>query len=180
MIHSDYLKVATTFYLHNNVLIISFFKYNNCLFIIKGDIVRNKFVGVLLLLGLLFIPTLNAKELPSIINKGFSEYKSNGAKAAIKAWSKGSALEGNREVLSYSNVLSQIEELYGSFQEHKLIKVAEIDTKSHIFYIIMNFEKGAVFSKFVAYKTDKKNSVINFFNFNTSVEAVWPSEVVFN
>lgn len=112
--------------------------------------------------------------IPAVIVAGLKEYKTGGAESAIKAWVKGSSMEKNiDDALSQANSFKKIEEFYGNYLAYHLIDIVNITETSRIVSISMNFEKGPVFARFLAYKTDKDWILVNF-DFNTKPEIILP------
>jgi len=98
-------------------------------------------------------------------------YKVDGPEAASKAWIKGSAFEGSKDALSQANVLRQIQDYYGSHESFEVISTHNLTKTTQIVYLAMNFQKGPVFAKFMAYHAaDGWVSVT--FTFNTKSEAI--------
>jgi len=115
-----------------------------------------------------------ADELPPIIKSGLVAYKSEGPEAAIKAWLKGSPLEGNRDALTQVNMLRQIQDYYGSYQSFDAISSHNLTPNTQIVYFAMNYEKGPVFGKFLIYH-GADGWVMVSFTFNTKPELILPN-----
>jgi hypothetical protein len=113
-------------------------------------------------------------EVPKIILSGLKAYKAEGPEAALKAWLKGSPLEGSREALSQANVLRQIQDIYGAYKGFDLIRSRDISPTTRIFYMTINYEKSPVFAKFVVYRT-QQGWIITTFIFNTKEELILPA-----
>jgi hypothetical protein len=111
--------------------------------------------------------------VPKIVQTGLDAYKANGADAAIKAWLKGSALEGEKQATSQAASFKQIENYYASYKSWEIVQVKDISKSTKIVYLVMNFQRGPVFASFVCYKADP-DWVLPTFNFNTKPEAVFP------
>lgn len=119
-----------------------------------------------------------AEDLPAVITKGLTAYKETGADAAIQAWLIGSPMEGDKDALSQSSILHQIEGFYGKYTGFEVIKDVDITSSSRMHYIQLSFEKGPVFTFFLTYKKGEEWIVINF-KFHTEPDSIFPSEVVF-
>jgi hypothetical protein len=114
-------------------------------------------------------------DLPAVINSGLDAYKSKGPDEAVKAWIKGSPLEGSKDALSQANSLRQIQDFYGAYQSSDVVSTRELSPKTRILYLVMNYESGPLFAKFVVYRTDK-GWILTSFNFNTKDEMI-PSSI---
>jgi hypothetical protein len=134
-------------------------------------------IGTLLLsvvLGTSAVAQPPADEIPPVIKAGLEAYKVEGPEAAIKAWLKGSALEGSKDALSQANVLRQIQDYYGSYESFEVISTRNVTKTTQIVYLAMNFQKGPVFARFMVYHAaDGWVSVT--FTFNTKSEAILPN-----
>jgi hypothetical protein len=113
------------------------------------------------------------KAVPPIIATGMRAYKGGGPDAAIQAWIKGGPLDGNRSALSQANTLHQVQDFYGAYQSFDVLAVRSLDPRTHIFYLILNLERGPLFAKFVVYRSGD-DWIVTSFNFNTSDEAILP------
>lgn len=135
-----------------------------------------------LLMVLLFLGAAEfvfAEELPTVITQGLTAYKETGADAAIQAWLVGSPMEGDKDALSQSSILHQIEGFYGKYTGFEVIKDVDITSSSRMHYIQLSFEKGPVFTFFLTYKKGEEWIIINF-KFHTEPDSIFPSEVVFD
>jgi hypothetical protein len=116
----------------------------------------------------------NTADLPPIILSGLDAYKEKGPEEAVKAWIKGSGIDGSREALSQANNLRQIQDFYGSYQTFEVISSKDIAPKSRVFYLALDFEKGPLYARFKVYKTDG-GWILTSFTFNTDEEKVLPA-----
>jgi len=135
-----------------------------------------------LVLILLNISTVaGAKEqklgVPDTILRGMGDYAFQGAEAAVKAWTKGSTLEGSPEALIQVNSLKQVESLYGKFLNHHIIQVHEMTPSTLIVYLSINYERGPLFARFIAYRL-KDSWILPEFSFHIRPEAVFPPSLL--
>ena len=121
------------------------------------------------------LPAETERTARSLIESGVVAYKQGGPDAAIKAWIKGSALEGNPAVLTQANVLRQIQDFYGNPVGWDIVKEYEAGPRTRIDYIALNFEKGAAYAKFQMYQTDGGAWIVTSFIFNTEANQVFPA-----
>jgi hypothetical protein len=112
-------------------------------------------------------------EVPKIILSGLDAYKAEGAEAAITAWIKGGPMEGSRDALSQANILKQVQDFYGPYKSFDLIRSRNLTTNVRVIYVVMNYEKGPLFSKFTVYQSAKGWILANF-TFNTKEEVILP------
>lgn len=112
--------------------------------------------------------------LPPIVVLGLEAYKSNGPEEAVRTWIKGGSLDGSEEALSQANVLRQIQEFYGAYRAFEIVSTKDLSPKTRVVYLVLDFEKGPLFAKFVVYRSGQ-GWVVAYFNFNTKEELVFPS-----
>ncbi len=113
-------------------------------------------------------------DLPKVIVSGFDAYKSDGPEAAIKAWVKGSSLDGSRDAISQANVLRQVQDYYGAYKSFDRINSRTLTPTTRVLYLSLNFEKGPLFAKFVVYRAESGWILVNF-AFNTKEELILPN-----
>ncbi len=119
-------------------------------------------------------PKVQASDsVPPVVVSGFDAYKEKGPEEAVRAWIKGSGIDGSKEALSQANNLRQVEDYYGKYLGFEVVKTQDISPKSKAIYIVMDYEKGPVFAKFVTYRTEQ-GWVLAYFNFNTKEELIFP------
>lgn len=152
----------------------------------KGDLVR-KPVQVRFLLVCLFIASVfvlgsrhGAAQTPNtvapVIASGLDAYKAKGPEEAVKAWLKGSPLEGSKEALTQANSLRQIQDYYGAFIGYDIFSVWNISPTTQVQYLALNYESGPVFAKFLIYKKQQGWVLISF-SFNTKEDAILPTHL---
>ena len=135
-----------------------------------------------MLLLLVVSPVMHAgaaeEAMPAVILDGLAAYKKSGPEAAIKAWIKGGPMEKKeKESLQYGASFKEIEKYYGSYQTHHMIKTKEISPSSRFIILSMDFERGPVFARFLAYKGEKDWILVSF-DFNTKPEAIIPGLIL--
>jgi len=116
----------------------------------------------------------SAQNLPPFIVSGLDAYKQKGPEEAFRAWMKNSAIEGSKDALSQANILRQVQDFYGSYQDFEVISTRDISPRVKAIYLELDYEKGPVFAKFVAYRTEKE-WILAYFNFNTKEELILPA-----
>jgi hypothetical protein len=112
-------------------------------------------------------------DLPKIILSGLEAYKAEGPDAAIKAWIKGSPVDGSKEALAQANILRQIQDFYGAYKTFDVIHIRNLSPNVRIVYLALDFEKGPLFAKFAVYQT-AQGWILTNFNFNTKDELIIP------
>jgi hypothetical protein len=114
------------------------------------------------------------EDVPPIIVSGMTAYKEKGPEDAVRAWIKGSPLDGSKEALSQANMLRQIQDFYGAYRGFDVISTRDLSPRIRIVYLALDFDKGPLFAKFLVYKTEE-GWILTSFNFNTKEEAVLPT-----
>ena len=105
---------------------------------------------------------------------GLDAYKMGGPNAAVTAWIKGSAIEGNKDALGQANVLRQIQLYYGAYKSFELVHTRTISPSTKVIYLVIDFEKGPMFARFDVYKT-AQGWILTSFDFNTKEGQIFPS-----
>lgn len=108
-----------------------------------------------------------------VIVSGLDTYKAKGPEEAVKAWLKGSPLEGSKDALTQANNLRQIQDYYGSYVGYDLFSVRKISPSTQVQYLVLNYESGPVFAKFLIYKKQQGWVMISFF-VNTKEDVILP------
>ncbi|MGA2166962.1 MAG: hypothetical protein ABSG62_02040 [Terracidiphilus sp.] len=116
------------------------------------------------------------QSLPPIIISGLEAYKDKGPDDAVRAWIKGSAIDGSKDALTQANNLRQIQDYYGAYRAYEVISTRDITPKTRVVYLVLDFDKGPLFAKFVVYRPDRDWILANF-TFNTKEEAILPTVI---
>lgn len=139
-----------------------------------------KTIGVL---AVLLLPALSLaaapEDLPSLLKNGFDKYATDGPKAAIESWTRGSAIDGSKETLSQANNFKQVEDFYGKYLGYELVRKNQISESSSTYLVIIKYEKGNIFSVFNLYRKPDGNHVVTTFNFHTSAQQIWPAAAIY-
>jgi hypothetical protein len=114
--------------------------------------------------------------LPLIVVSGLEAYKAKGPEEAVRAWIKGSAMDGSKDALSQANILRQVQDFYGAYQSYDVVSLRDTSPHINVIYLVLNYEKGPLFSKFVLYRADTGWILISF-NFNAKEEAIFPTNL---
>jgi|GEM_PF-1203805 hypothetical protein len=117
-------------------------------------------------------------DLPHVIISGMEAYRDKGPDEAVRVWIKGSPLEGSKDALSQANNLRRVQDFYGLYRGFELVGTRTLSSRTRIFYVILNFESGPLFSKFVVYRSEE-GWILTSFDFNTKDESVFPTEIGF-
>lgn len=124
-----------------------------------------------------YCQTSTEAQVPKIIDSGFDAYKATGPDDAIKAWLKGSPIEGSKDAMSQANVLRTVQEYYGAYRSWDFVSTRNLTPSTRILYLVIDYEKGPLFGKFVIYHADP-GWIVTSFTFNTNEASVFPSASV--
>lgn len=142
---------------------------------------RRIFLSCLCALLLLQLPAVaqtlvkgvTADDLPPVILSGLQAYKDKGPDEAVRIWIKDSPIDGSKAALSQANNLRQVQDFYGAYQFFEIVSAYEIGRRTRILYLILDFEKGPLFAKFVVYQSNHR-WILTSFDFNTKEEMILP------
>lgn len=139
---------------------------------------KNCIVAVVIVFIALSFTSAIAASLPKVLADGFDEYQKEGPKSALETWTKGSATEGSKEVLSQANNFRQIQDFYGNYIGYNFVKMKEHSNSSSVYFVELKYEKGNLFSTFYTYKKPDGKVVVTTYNFNTNAEKIWPNSLL--
>ena len=111
--------------------------------------------------------------VPPVIQDGFAGWTKGGALFAFDAWQKGGFLEDSRKAASQSSYFRRLDQALGNYKSYDLVETKAIGPSSEILYLAINFERGAVYARFLVYRTDKA-WVVQDMDFTTKPEAIMP------
>ena len=110
--------------------------------------------------------------LPAVIQAGFDSWvKGGGVDGAVYVWQKGGVLEGRAAEMS--NRLRRASQTLGNYLDSEQLKRDPIGRSSEVIYLSINFQRGAVYARFLMYHTDK-GWVVQDMDFSTRPEAIMP------
>lgn len=116
----------------------------------------------------------NVGEIAPIIISGLEAYKAKGPEEAVRAWIKGSPIDESKDALSQSNYLRQVQDYYGAYQTFDIVSTHDITSRVRMVYLVLNYEKGPLFVRFMVYRSDKTWILTNF-KFNTQEDVILPA-----
>lgn len=115
---------------------------------------------------------VSADAVPPVILAGLDVYKDKGPDEAVKTWIKGSPMDGNKDALSEANALRHIQDFYGAYQGFDLSSTRDLSPRSRVIYMVLDYEKGPIFAKFLVYRVGQ-SWILTSFIFNTKPELVF-------
>ena len=137
--------------------------------------------GLLALLGagfLLLSPlaggAASSQPLPAVLEAGFVSWtKGGGIDAILMGWQRGGLMEGSGKASAQARIFRNLSSVLGTYRSHETIQTKEISRSSQVIYLSINFERGAVYGRFLMYRTDK-DWVVQNMDFSERPEAIMP------
>jgi hypothetical protein len=112
--------------------------------------------------------------IPAVIEAGFALWgKGGGIDGALNTWQKGGLLEGDRKVATQVGSFRTFNQALGNYKSHDLLQTKGISRNSQVQYLAINFERGAVYARFLLYRTDN-DWVVQNMDFSARPEALMP------
>lgn len=112
--------------------------------------------------------------IPPVIEAGFTAWgKVSDPTVAFNLWKKGGLMENDSKVAALSNYFRRIERTVGNYRSYEPVESKPISQDSRITYLAINFERGAVYARFLIYRTDA-GWVVQNMDFSTQPEALMP------
>ena len=108
--------------------------------------------------------------MPPLIQKGLELYERSGVEVAFDAWQHGGLLEGNG---AKARLFREVAAPLGNYKSSEVIAIKDLTRTSKIVYFSMDFKRGAVYARFLLYKTDTDWVTQNLV-FSASPEAIMP------
>ena len=109
-----------------------------------------------------------------VIQRGFNAWEKVGdAGVALNEWKKGGLMERSSKIGLEAGYFQRMGPILGKFRTFDIVSAKSVSQRSEVVYPSMNFEKGAVFGRFLLYQSDK-GWVVQDMDFSTRPEAVMP------
>jgi len=134
-------------------------------------------------------PDLRAPEtsaIPTLLTNADNAYKKDGPQAFLAALldnaipddtaSKASLLQQAQAV---SDLLRQIEMIYGSFEGVELIESIPVADSTRIVYYVLNYETGPAYGALTVYRAEE-GELVTGFAVNTELHKVVPPDLIIN
>ncbi len=112
-------------------------------------------------------------QVPAIIREGFAAWVKQGPSYAMDAWKKGGALEDDRKPSVLVNTFKELDRTVGDFRAYEIVDTKRVGVSTQIVYLAINFERAAIYGRFLLYRGDKVWVVQNM-DFSLKPEAVMP------
>lgn len=93
--------------------------------------------------------------------------------SVLNVWQKGGLLEGDNKVSSLASYLRRVSQYACNYQSHEVLQTKPIGRSARVLYLVVNFERGAVYGRFLLYRS-QGDWVVQNMDFNTRPEALMP------
>jgi hypothetical protein len=110
---------------------------------------------------------------PAILQAGFNVWPRDGAAGAIDIWQKGGLLEGDRKVSTQIHYFMRVAPVIGAYKSFDLIQAQRTSQASQLVYLALNFDRAAVYARFLLYRTEQ-DWVVQNMDFNVRPEMLIP------
>jgi len=115
-----------------------------------------------------------AAPLPVVIENGFAAWaKNRDASWAFDIWKLGGLMERDNKPVTLSRYFARMDQSIGAYKSYDLIYTEHISQNSAVIYLAVNFERAAVFGRFLVYQT-AKGWVVQYMDFSPKPEALMP------
>jgi hypothetical protein len=110
--------------------------------------------------------------VPPVITAGLDAYRNVGIDQAFRAWLRDSPLHWDPAIAA---PLHAAQEEYGTFESWDVIDVRSLSPTTRIAYLVLDYQQGPVFAKFVVYRTEQQGWVVTNLKFSLDEDAVLPA-----
>ena len=111
---------------------------------------------------------------PDIIQNGFNAWaKNRSASWAFDVWKIGGLMELDNKPVILSRYFLQMEQPLGNYVSYELVETRRLGQNSEVLYVAINFDRAAVFGRFMLYLT-AKGWVVQNMDFSPKPEAMMP------
>jgi len=111
--------------------------------------------------------------IPPVIQGGFEFFQKQRPEQGVDAWKEGGLVGEEFKSGSRALYFRQAERTLGKYVAYEWVATRMIGKSSKIVYLAINYEHGAVYARFLVYRTEK-DWVVQSMNFNTRPEALMP------
>jgi hypothetical protein len=111
--------------------------------------------------------------IPAVLRAGFAFFQKQRPELGVDAWKEGGLVGEESTGASHAGYFRQAERTLGKYLAWEWVETKMIGKSSKIIYLSINYERGAVYARFLVYRTEK-DWVVQSMNFNTQPEALMP------
>jgi hypothetical protein len=117
-------------------------------------------------------------DVPHLIIDGLIAYHDKGPDEAVRTWIKDSPIDGSKDALNQANNLRQVQSHYGVFRSFEVIGLQDLSQRVRTVYVVLNYDKGPLFGRFMLYRSVDQDWLLTSFNFNTDPQAILPTSML--
>ena len=111
--------------------------------------------------------------VPSVIQAGFELWPKTGPNIAVDTWRMGGLMQNDNALPMHVNYLKEAQRALGAYKSYELIQSREIGRQSKFIYLSINFQRGAVYARFLMYRAER-DWVVQSMAFDTKPESLMP------
>ncbi len=111
--------------------------------------------------------------LPAVIQAGFAYVAKGQPELAVDLWRKGGLMQGEYRSPANATYFKEAEAAIGAYRAYEVVATKWIGQNSQYIYLAINYERGAVYARFLLYHT-AKDWVVQSMEFNTKPETIMP------
>src|SRR5579871_2789552 len=108
---------------------------------------------------------------PTVIEEGFAFWQKTGPADAFYRWQKGGLLENGTKYTMLTSYFRRMDRSLGNYKSFDVVEAKKIGESSAVIYVAMNFERTAVYGRFLLFRADK-GWVVQNMDFSPRPEAV--------
>jgi len=113
-------------------------------------------------------------QAPPVIQNGFTVWaKNRSASWAFDVWKIGGLMELDPKPVTLSRYFLQMEQVLGNYLSYDVVETRSLGQNAQVIYVSINFDRAAVFGRFMLYRT-AKGWVVQNMDFSPRPEAIMP------
>ena len=114
------------------------------------------------------------QQAPPVIQNGFTAWaKNRSASWAFDVWKIGGLMELDNKPATLSRYFLQMEQVLGNYVSYDMVESRLLGRNAEVIYVSINFDRAAVFGRFLLYQT-AKGWVVQNMDFSPKPEAMMP------
>lgn len=109
--------------------------------------------------------------IPPVITQGLDAYRKGDLDQAFRAWLRNSPIRWSSSIAA---PLQEAQQEFGAFEAWELVDVRGVSPKTRIVSMVLDYQKGPVFAKFIAYQSGQQGWVLTTLKFSTDDDSILP------
>lgn len=144
---------------------------------------KNYSLSSLLLIPILFANTLFAEshkiiKPPIQLKNAANAYKKSGANAFLPTLFHKQMASGNQQnMLSKTNILREVEKVYGNFVGLEMVDNIRVSNSTNIIFFILKYQQGPLYGVITTYQL-KRSKRITGFKIHTEISQIIPTQIL--